>query len=102
MSFGKIFKTLVRLAIYVVIYVLLTWLFLGLTPRQTYNRFMQQMNAYFSGAATFTSDFADTTSKFSRVAGQQLNEASDRIQGVDPYERQNSEINRNIHNNLGQ
>ncbi len=101
MSLGKIFKALVWLTVHIIVYVLLTWVFLGIGPKETYHKFIQQMNAYRSGAFTFSSDFATTTSKFGRVANHHLNEASERIDGIDPYDRHNSQLDQKVRQDFG-
>ncbi len=102
LSLKNISKALVWLVVHIIAFVLIAWIFLGLTPTETYQKFVARMQSYRAGTFTFTSDLANTGSRMGAVANHHLNEASERIDGHDPYERYNQGLDNNVRRDFNQ
>lgn len=93
---GKLIKGCVRLAVYAVVFTLLAWIFLGLSPRDTWNRFLKQVNYVTSFVTGSARNVSETASSMANVAKHHLNEAADRIDGKDPYEGFNNRLSEGL------
>ena len=93
---AKLIKECIRLVIYAVVFVLLAWIFLGLSPRSTWNRFLTQAGHVTSFVTGSARNVSETASDMANVAKYHLNEASDRIDGKDPYEDFNNRLSNGL------
>ncbi len=82
------FRIVVRLTFYALVFIVLAWLLLGLTPTVTVRTSMRNI----SNLMNFTRDISRTASNMGDVARHHLNEASERIDGKDPYEDFNATL----------
>jgi len=85
---GSLIKHLIHLAIYVIVFFGAVWLFLGMPPQETYTRSSEHLGKLFGRASKFSRDFGNTAIEMKHEADSQLQQASDRFHGKDPYERQ--------------
>ena len=84
---GAIVKYLIRMSFYVILFFGSVWLFLGIPPNETYARAYQHINKMLGRATKLTQDTETTVSYMKQEADTQLQHASDRFHGKDPYER---------------
>lgn len=94
LSLKNISKAFVWLMIHFIAFVLVAWIFLGITPTEIYQRFVERMQSFRTGI--YPSDLMKTASRMGQVMDHHLNEASERIDGHDPYERYNQNLNNKI------
>lgn len=97
----KLIKFCTWLIVHIIAFVVIAWIFLGMTPTETYQKFVYRMHSIRSGTSTFASDLSKTGASMGRVANQHLGEAAERIDGRDPYERQNSIIDQKVRSDFG-
>lgn len=83
---GKLIKGCIKLLIYAVIFTVLVWIFLGLSPKSTWYHFNRQIDRVISFVTASTNNISSTASDMANVARYHLDQASDRIDGKDPYE----------------
>ncbi len=100
LSLKNISKGCVWLVVHIIAFVLVAWIFLGMTPTETYQRFIMRMQSYRAGTVSFTSDLAKTGARMGQVADHHLNEAAERIDGHDPYERYNQSLDEKVRNDF--
>lgn len=75
--------------VYTSFFLVLVWLLLGISPNESYEKFKGQLS-FYSSHLTFISK---TAGKISNAASNQLQNASDRFHGKDPYEIINQQLN---------
>ena len=83
---GKLIKGCINLVIYAVIFTMIAWIFLGLSPKSTWDRFNRQVDKVTSFITGSAGNISSTASDMANVARYHLDQASDRIDGKDPYE----------------
>lgn len=83
---GKLIKVCIKLMIYAVIFTVIAWIFLGLSPKSTWDRFNRQVDKITSFITGSVRNVSSTASDMANVARYHLDQASDRIEGKDPYE----------------
>ncbi len=79
------FRILVRLVFYALVFIVLAWLLLGLTPTQTVQTSMKNIINIVYGTKSFTRSLSQTAGSMGDVARHHLNEAAERVDGKDPY-----------------
>lgn len=95
--FIKLIKLCINIAIVIIILMALAWLFLGLTPRQSYERAKAHINSWIHGAGSISQSVQNTADSMADTAKSRLNEAADRINGKDPYEEYNNRLMNSAH-----
>ncbi len=101
LSLKNLSKAFVWLCVHAVAFVLLAWLLLGLTPTQTVNKSYDNILGLINGTRSFGRSLTKTAGSMSSVAQHHLNEAAERIDGKDPYEKYNSQIGQKVLNDFG-
>lgn len=94
--FGKIFRLLLHLVMYVLIFVGLVWLLLDINPKETYVRSRDNLGRIMGKASSFFGKVGQTGVAMKEVGSSQLQQASDRFHGKDPYEKINSQLSADI------
>ncbi len=94
--FGKIFRLLFRLVIYVLIFVGLSWMLLGLTPMETYTRSRDNLGRLIGEIDTYSHKIGKTGKAMKREGNSQLRQASERFHGKDPYEKLNNQLSADV------
>ena len=84
---GKLCRYLFHAIVYATIFLGLVWLLLGIPPQEAWLRTRNNLGRLTGRASHFAGDFGKTTSDMKDVANYHLKQASDRINGIDPYER---------------
>ncbi len=84
--FTLCFRILVRLTFYALVFILLSYFLLGLKPNQTVQTSVRNITNLVYGTKSFTRSISETAGNMGNVARHHLNEASERIDGKDPYE----------------
>ena len=87
--FKSFFKFMFHFVVYALCFLILVWVLLGISPDKSYEKFKGQISV-FSRQIRSISGTAD---KISNAASNQLQKASDRFHGKDPYEKINSQLN---------
>ena len=83
--FSKIFRALFHTCFYIAIFLGLVWLLLGIDPKEALTRSRDNLGRLFGRASNFAGDFTKTAGDMKNVADYHLQEANDRLHGVDPY-----------------
>ena len=81
----QLFKFLLHLAYYVVIFLVLVWLLLGISPNETIKQSREHLGTLFGRAGHFAGNMGQTMGEMKKEADNQLQSASDRFHGRDPY-----------------
>ena len=84
--FGKIFRLLFHTAIYILIFFGLVWVLLGITPTETYLRSRDNLGRLLGEASTYAGKVGKTGNDMKEAGNSQLQQASDRFHGKDPYQ----------------
>jgi len=84
---GRFFSGLMHLFFRIVIFVLLVWIFLGITPVETYKTATDRVASGWHAVLSYFGYVQETASDMKDAANSQLQQASDRFHGKDPYER---------------
>lgn len=94
--FTKIFRLFFRLTVYVLIFVGLSWALLGLTPTETYVRSRDNLGRIFGRVESYAGKVGATGIAMKEAGSSQLQQASDRFHGKDPYEKINNQLSADI------
>lgn len=94
--FGKIFRLLFRLVVYVLIFMGLSWALLGLTPTETYTRSRDNLGRILGRVGLYAGKIGQTGVAMKEAGRSQLQQASDRFHGKDPYEKLNNQLSADI------
>ena len=94
--FTKIFRLFFRLTVYVLIFVGLSWALLGLTPTETYVRSRDNLGRIFGRVGSYAGKVGETGIAMKEAGSSQLQQASDRFHGKDPYEKINNQLSVDI------
>ena len=94
--FGKFFRLFFHLAVYVLIFVGLVWALLGITPKETYVRSRDNLGRIFGRLETFAGKVGETGISMKEAGKSQLQQASDRFHGKDPYEKINDQLTADV------
>ena len=86
-------KFIMRLGFYAILFFGAVWFFLGMPPNETYARARVQMNKMFGRAQTLSQGTQTQVSQMGQEYNTQIQHASDRFHGKDPYERFNNRLN---------
>ncbi len=97
----KLYRVLVWLAIRAAIFLALVWICIGMKPIDTYNEFVNRIRNAHASVQSFFDDVRDTGVMMGAVADHHLQEAKDRTNGIDPYERQNREMDKKVRKDFG-
>ena len=81
----QLFKYIFHLCFYVVIFLGLVWLLMGISPVETYERSCAHLKVVFGRAGNFAGNMGKTMGEMGQAADNQLQSASDRLHGKDPY-----------------
>ena len=81
------FRFIFHILIYVVVFVGLVWLILGIPPMETYSRAVQNIGGLIGRATGISQEVMQTAGDMKNVADSHLQQAADRINGIDPYEK---------------
>lgn len=92
LSIKKLTKALIWFCVHAIAFILLAWLLLGFTPTQTVETSYGNIMNLVSGTKGFSRTVGKTAGSMSNVAQHHLNEAAERIDGKDPYEKYNANI----------
>ena len=84
---GSFIKFLIRMSFYVIVFFGAVWLFLGLPPNETYARARDNINRMMGRASNLSQSTRTMVSQMGDSAETQMQHASDRLHGKDPYER---------------
>ena len=95
--FSKLMRLVIRTAVYVVIFLGLAWLLLGIPPIDAYNRATYNVKKLFGATSNMASNVSNTAGDMRDAANTQLQRASDRLHGIDPYEKVAEQIGREAH-----
>ncbi len=95
-------KTIIRLIIYIAVFMAFVWLLLGIPPQDTWTRSWDRLNQMIGRAASSAGDIAKTAGDMKNVAGYHLQQAADRIDGKDPYEDFNAQLSEQVRRDLNQ
>ena len=93
----KLFHFVFHGAIYVLLFLGLVWLLLGISPKEAYVRAGDNLDRLMGRVGNFSSNMGETVHDMRGVAGQHLQEAADRINGTDPYEKTAKKIDQSTH-----
>lgn len=94
-SLKNISKAIVWLVVRAIAFFVLVWIFLGMNPTETYQKIADRAVSLKNGTFSFSQSLSKTASSMNRVADHHLNEAAERTDGVDPYQRYNSTLDHN-------
>jgi hypothetical protein len=83
--FSRLFRILFHTAVYIAIFLGLVWLLLGIPPQEALTRSRDNLRRLFGQADHFAGDFKKTAGDMKEVADYHLQEANDRLHGIDPY-----------------
>lgn len=97
----KLTKICVWLIVHIIAFVLVAWIFLGLTPLETYQKFTTRMSSIRNGTFSFVSDAADAGNRLGKTANRHYNDSERVRQGHDPYEDYNADLDARTRN-IGQ
>jgi hypothetical protein len=82
----------------VLIFVGLVWALLGMEPSETYMRTRDNLGHKWAKIKAFSGDVFSTGESMKNVADYHLQQASDRLNGIDPYEKVNQKFSEDIKN----
>ena len=94
--FGKFLRLSFRFTVYVLIFVGLAWALLGLTPTETYTRSRDNLGRIFGRVGSYAGKLGQTGIAMKEAGRSQLQQASDRFHGKDPYENLNNQLSADI------
>ena len=94
--FGKIFRLLFHTAICILVFLGLVWVLLGITPTETYLRSRDTLGRLFSQANIYAGKVSKTGNDMKKAGDSQLQQASDRFHGKDPYEKLNRKLSSDV------
>lgn len=94
--FGKILRLFFYLTLQVLFFIGLVWLLLGIDPMETYIRSRDNLGRLISEIDTYTHKIGKTGKAMKQEGNSQLQQASDRFHGKDPYEKINSQLSADI------
>lgn len=94
--FSRLFRILFHTLFYVAIFLGLVWLLLGIPPKEAFVRSRDNVGRLFGRAGTFAGDFTKTAGDMKDVADYHLQEANDRLHGVDPYAKLAKKLDESI------
>jgi len=83
--FSRLLRALFHTCFYVAIFLGLVWLLLGIPPQEAVVRSRDNLRRLFGRADNFAQDFTKTAGDMKDVADYHLQEANDRLHGIDPY-----------------
>lgn len=87
MGFIKLlFRLCLRIFIYAIIFMLFVWVLLGIKPMETWQRSIHNIVQIGDRLSRGIGVTVQTVDSMKNVAESQLQKASDRIDGKDPYE----------------
>ena len=92
----KLFRVLFHVVFYVLIFVGLVWALLGISPSETYVRSRDSLSRFLTQTNVFTGKVFQTGENMKNVADFQLQQASDRFHGKDPYEKINRQLSEDM------
>ena len=81
----QLFKYIYHLGFYVVIFFGAVWLLLGISPVDAYGKMCDHLGKMFGHASHFAGNMGKTMGEMNQEANNQLQSASDRFHGKDPY-----------------
>lgn len=85
--FAKIIKFLFHFIVYAVFFLGLAYLLLGISPQESIARMKTQFHRFTNTSSRISSAVSKTAGDMKDAADSQLQQASDRLHGHDPYER---------------
>lgn len=91
-SLKNISKAIVWLVVHTVIFFVLVWIFIGMNPTETYRKIADRAISLKNGTFSFSQSLSKTAASMKRVSDHHLNEAAERTDGIDPYQRYNSTL----------
>ena len=83
---SRFLKLIFHTLFYVALFFGLVWTLMGIPPREAYQRMSDHLSHLSGQSGTFINNVANTASDMKEVADSQLQQASDRFHGKDPYE----------------
>ena len=89
----QLFKYVFHLGFYAVVFLGLVWILLGFSPAETVERSREHLGALFGRAGHFAGNMGQTLGEMGDVADRQLQSASDRLHGKDPYAKLAEQLN---------
>ena len=96
----KMVRFLARLAyralIVYVIFLILAWVLLGIHPRDGFAQTSERFRGAWHRITGFADDVKEAGSGLHRMGERHLQEAKDRYNGIDPYEKYNNQLNQDI------
>ena len=94
--FGKFFRLLFHTIICILIFLGLVWVLLDITPTETYLRSRDNLGRLFDRANDYAGKIGKTGNDMKNAGGSQLQQASDRFHGKDPYEKLDKKLSSDI------
>lgn len=91
-SLKNISKAIVWLVVRTIAFFVLVWIFIGMNPTETYRTIADRAMSLKNGTFSFSQSLSKTANSMKRVANHHLNEAAERTDGIDPYQRYNSTL----------
>ncbi|MBQ7412789.1 MAG: hypothetical protein IJV07_00740 [Alphaproteobacteria bacterium] len=83
---SRFLKLIFHTLFYVVLFFGLVWALMGIPPQDAWQRMSDHLSRLSGQGGTFVHNMANTASDMKEAADSQLQQASDRFHGKDPYE----------------
>ena len=83
--FSRLFRYLFHTCFYIGIFLGLIWFLLGIPPQEAFTRAKTNLGRFLGQTSKFAGDFGKTAGDMKNVAEHHLEEANDRLHGIDPY-----------------
>lgn len=96
---SRFFQQLFHLFLYVLVFVGLAWFLLGISPQETWIRSKTNVLALMGKTQRFSANMRQTAGDMKEAADAQLQSASDRLKGIDPYEKVAARFDADIQGN---
>ena len=90
--FKSFFSFIFHFIVYTFAFLVAVWALLGIAPDEAYEKFRNQLSFYNRQIRSVSG----TADKISDAASNQLQNASDRFYGKDPYEKINQQLSNSL------
>lgn len=95
-------KAITWFLVYALVYFLLTWILLGMGPKETYQKMSSQLRSYVVGTTDFFRNFTSASTRLAQKANKHgIQEAKIRYEGRDYYDDYNQNVDSKVRQDFG-